>query len=134
MRRILDASVIFKWFVDEVGSETAREYLQVFLEGEDKILIPTLLFYELGNVCKKRSLPVHDVSKVMELFQRLPFEKEDIGFTSFRKIYQNASEYNLSFYDASYVTLMQKNNCELVTADKALYNKLKTAFSHIKLL
>src|SRR3989338_4947198 len=121
MRRILDASVIFKWFVDEVGSETAREYLQVFLEGEDKILIPTLLFYELGNVCKKRSLPVHDVSKVMELFQRLPFEKEDIGFTSFRKIYQNASEYNLSFYDASYVTLMQKNNCELVTADKALY-------------
>ena len=134
MKRILDTSVVLKWFVDEKGSDTARGYLQDFIEGKSQILFPTLMFYELGNACLQNSIPVGEIGKIMELLQKFKFEIEDIGYTAFRKIYQNASDYDITFYDASYVTLMQKYDCELVTADKVLYNKLKKTFTRITLL
>ena len=58
----------------------------------------------------------------------------DVGFQSFRKIFQNAKEYSLTFYDASYVTLMQKENCEFITVDSKLYRKINKKFALIKLL
>lgn len=125
---------MLKWFVDETGSEAARGYLQDVLDGKYKILAPTLIFYELGNACLQNSIPSYEIAKIMELLHKLAFEIEDIGFAAFRKVYENASDYKLTYYDASYVTLMQKYNCELVTADKALHNKLKNNFAHIKLL
>ena len=134
MKIILDTSVVLKWFVDETGSEAARGYLNDFIEGKKQILIPTLLFYELGNACLCNSIPVQDVSKIMEHLQSLPFEIEDIGYSAFRKVYQNAADYKLSYYDASYVTLMQKHDCELVTADKKLLDKLKKSFEKIRFL
>ena len=134
MKIILDTSVVLKWFVDEDGSETARQYLHKFIEGEYHILFPSLLFYELGNVCLQKSIPVDEIGKIMEMLQKYAFEIEDVGRTAFRKVYQNASEYNLTFYDASFVTLMQKHNCKLVTADKKLFNKLGEKFTHLALL
>ena len=134
MRIILDTSVILKWFVDESGSDNARSYLQDFAEGKCQILLPTLLFYELGNACLYNSIPVDEIGGIMELLQTFSFDIEDIGKTAFRKIYQNASEYNLSFYDASYVTLMQRHDCEMVTADRKLFNKINRSFSKVKLL
>lgn len=134
MKIILDTSVVLKWFVDETGSDTARKYLKDFIKGKHQILIPTLLFYELGSACLKRAIPIKEISKIMELLQKLPFEIEDIGYTSFRKIYQNATDYNIWYYDASYVTLMQKYNCELITADKKLYEKIKRFFDKISYL
>ena len=86
--------------------------------------MPTLLFYELGNACLRNSIPAHEISKIVLLLQKLPFEIEDIGHIAFRKIYQNASEYQLTYYDASYVTLMQKHNCKLITADEKLSKNL----------
>ena len=134
MKLILDTSVVFKWFVSEAGSDKALEYLQDFLQGKIKILFPTLLFYELGNACLYSKIPVNEISHIMELLQRNSFEVEDIGYTAFRKIYQNAFEYTLSYYDASYLTLSQKYDCELVTADKKLFNNLKKNFKRITLL
>ncbi|MBI1869498.1 type II toxin-antitoxin system VapC family toxin [Candidatus Gottesmanbacteria bacterium] len=134
MKIILDTSVVLKWFVDEAGSDTAREYLENFIKGNHQLLIPTLLFYELGNACLQSSIPPQEISKIMELLQKLPFEIEDIGYIAFRKVYQNAFEYHLTYYDASYVTLMQKHNCELITADQRLFRKLKEIFEKIRLL
>lgn len=134
MKIILDTSVVLKWFVDERGSNTARKYLEDSIEGKNRILIPTLLFYELGNVCLHKAIPAKEISEIMELLQRLPFEIEDIGYVAFRKIYQNAFEYQLTYYDASYVTLMQKYDCELITADEKLFKKLKGVFARIRLL
>lgn len=134
MKKILDTSVVLKWFVDEAGSDTARRYLHDFIEGKYQILFPTLLFYELGNACLQKSIPVGEIGKIMELLHTFAFEIEDVGFGAFRKIYDNASSHSLTFYDASYVTLMQKYDCELVTADKALYNKLKSVSLRITLL
>ena len=85
IKKILDTSVVIKWFVDEAGSEIARGYLQDFIDEKYQILFPTLVFYELGNACLQNSIPVDKISKIMNLLQEFAFEVEDVGFTSFRK-------------------------------------------------
>ena len=60
MKKILDTSVIVKWFVKEEDSPEALQYLQEFRQGGIAIIIPTLLFYELGNalITKKATAPI----------------------------------------------------------------------------
>lgn len=133
-RVVLDNSVVVKWFTTESDSERARKYLHDFLSGKISIVIPTLLSYELGNVFISKKLSSQEISDFMRQLQAFSLSIEDIGFSAFRKVYQNAQKYSLSFYDASYVTLMQKYDCELVTADKKLYIKLNKVFTKITLL
>lgn len=44
-----------------------------------------------------------------------------------------ASEYKTTIYDASYVALSQSLSCQLVTADRKLYRKVKS-LEFVKLL
>lgn len=134
MKKILDNSVVVKWFADESETEAALQYLRDFLNGKYTIIIPTLLFYELGNTFISKKVSSAEISEIMQLLQKFPLQIEDIGLAAFRKIYQTAQEYGLSFYDASYVTLMQKYDCELVTADKKLHRKINKSFANVTLL
>ncbi len=131
---ILDASVIIKWFIDEPDSNQALVYLTTFQKGQIKIIAPSLLFYELGNILVSKKVTVDMVGEVMTMLLNLGMENEDIGLRWFRKIYQNAAEYFITFYDAAYITLLQKENCQFITADRKLFEKVNKIFSGIKLL
>ena len=50
MKIVLDASVVAKWFIEEEDTEKAIEIRDKFVRGEIKILVPSLLIYEIGNV------------------------------------------------------------------------------------
>ncbi len=132
--KVLDASVIIKWFSQEEGSDRAEVYLQNYKNKQFSILIPTLLYYELGNTLFVKKTTKNQISEIMHIMQSLHLTVENIGEEAFRKVFENASDYQITFYDSAYVTLMQKNNCEFITADKKLYNKLKNKFSKITLL
>lgn len=137
MKKILDASVMSKWFLEESGSAQALSYLTDFVNGKYTLVVPTLLFYELGNVFWKKNIPVVELSSIMQKFHAFSsdqFLKEDIGFDGFHNVYQTAQEYDITFYDASYVVLLQKYECEFITADEKLFRKLKGVFAKIRLL
>lgn len=133
-KHILDASVIIKWFINEEESDKALSYLEAFQNNKIVIIVPSLMFYELGNTIINKKGSVSMASGIMQKLQELNLEVEDLGLKSFRKIYQNAIEYSLTFYDAEYLTLMQKENCQFITADKKLYEKVKKYYTAIKLL
>ncbi len=132
--KVLDASVIAKWFSEEEGSDRASTYLQNYKDGKFSILIPTLLYYELGNILLSKKATKVQISEIMQTMQALHLIVENIGQDAFRQVFENASDYKITYYDAAYVSLMQKRNCELITADKKLYEKLKKNFSFVKLL
>jgi len=115
-------------------SPEALLYLQDFRLGKFAIVVPTLLFYELGNALITKKAASHYVGKIMETLHNLHLEMIDIGFEAFRKVFQNAQEYGITFYDASYVTLMQKENCDFITADRKLYRKINKKSAGVKLL
>ncbi len=131
---ILDASIIIKWFIDEKDSDRALSYLNAFQNDEITVMVPSLVFYELGNTLVSKKVPVDIVGDVMVTLQNLGLKIEDIGLRWFRKIYQNSIEYSLTFYDAAYITMLQKENCQFITADKKLFQRVNETFSGIKLL
>lgn len=131
---ILDASVIIKWFTREQDSDKAIVYLKSFYDNEIAILVPSLLFYELGNILLNKKSSKNRVTEIKKKLQGLQLEVKDMGIEWFQKIYENSLDYSISFYDASYITLMQNKNCKFITADKKLYEKVKKKFTYIKLI
>ncbi len=131
---ILDASVVIKWFTQEVGSEKALKYLYLIKESKRYLILPQLFFYEIGNILISKQASMKDAIYVITQLNNLPIEQEPTGHSSFRKVFQNAQELKITFYDASYITLMQQEDCEFVTADKNLYEKVRKKLSNIKLL
>lgn len=132
--KVLDASVIIKWFIEEEGSDRADKYLQAYKNRQFSILVPTLLFYELGNILLAKKATAKQAGQIMQDLHALNLTKTDIGYESFRKVFQNADELQITYYDASYLTLMQKESCEFVTADRKLYEKVRKIFTLVKFL
>lgn len=130
---ILDASVIIKWFIEEEDSDKASSYLKVIQDNKIKVKVPSLLFYELGNILLNKKASVDMAGEIVSALQNLGLEVEDIALQWFREIYQNSIDYSITFYDSAYITLMQKENCEFITADKKLFQKVNKAFAGVKL-
>lgn len=131
---ILDASVVIKWFIDEENSDKAILYLDAISENQLIIIVPSLLFYEVGNFFVSKKIGTDRTREAMLTLDDLSLVIEDVGLQCFRKIYQNSIEYQLSFYDATYITLQQNINCEFVTADRKLFEKVRKSFVKVKLL
>lgn len=133
-RNILDASVVIKWFLPEEDSDKADLYLETLRKREITIIVPELLFYEVGNTLRSNKVQGNDSDKIAEQLLALPFEKKQMDCAYFKKTTCNAGTFGLTFYDAAYVTLMQEERCEFVTADRKLFDKVHKHFKGIKLL
>ncbi len=133
-KSILDASVIIKWFIKEEGSNQADLYLERLSKREIVIIVPELLFYEVGNTLTSYKVQEDHSNYIAKKLYALPFEIKQIDFTYFRKIMHNAKTFGISFYDAAYITLMEEEHCEFITADRKLFQKVNKTFSGIKLL
>ncbi len=124
MRFVVDASVVVKWFVPEVHAEAARSLLR-----EDFVLSsPDLVRAEVGNVLWKKwrrgeisSEVVEGVLRDLESFT-LEIETSEPLLTT---AWDVARRFDRSFYDGLYVALAERVDCQLVTADRKLYNSLR---------
>jgi predicted nucleic acid-binding protein len=131
-RIVCDASVVFKWTVpgsSEADSAQALALLEGHLSGAHRIVVPALLFYEIGNilVCgtAKATLPV--VEQELARVQELDLEVEPPSPAGNVLAARLAREAKLSFYDATYLALADSLRCDLVTADRALTRRAKRA-------
>lgn len=131
---ILDASVVIKWFFNEEGSNQADLYLERLKNQQITIVITPLLYYEVGNTLISKKVQKDDSDKIVRQLYSLPFEMKEVDPILFRQIIDIANSFNITFYDASYVTLMRNINCEFVTADKKLFEKVHKSFAKVKLL
>ena|SRR5690348_9941007 len=131
---ILDTSVIIKWFSEEENHEKALFYLTQIQNGEIRVLVPSLFFYEFGNALLSKNLSSSAAKEfVKQLFQLelliAEMSKQDIA-----AIYKISQTYHISFYDGAYVYLAKKRNCAFVTADKKLFLKIQKDFPKAHLL
>lgn len=134
VKHILDASVIIKWFSNEEGSDKARLYLERVTNRKLHVIIPELLYYEIGNILVSKKIKENAIDKIAEYLLLLPLEKKQVNLESFKEIVRNAHRFSISFYDASYISLMNQEKCPFITADNRLYEKVKKHSSSIKLL
>lgn len=121
---VIDSSVVTKWFMIEKDSNSALDVRDKFATGRIRLVVPTLLFYEVTNALRfsgvfdeenltlaSRSLSKYQFEiwrprgKLLELSTQLSL-KEDV-----------------TVYDACYVALAQRSGFKVITEDKEMLSK-----------
>lgn len=133
---VIDASVALKWFFpDEKYGNDALEILDKFISQEIEIFAPSLLGYEVLNglliAARRGRMPKETAHSAAEGFLDLEIELEDISLL-FPEVVHFSQSYDLTAYDASYLSVANTKKIELVTADENLYNRVKRDLKWVK--
>jgi predicted nucleic acid-binding protein len=117
---VVDASVVVKWFVPEVQSEAARQWL----ESRHEFIAPDLLFPEVGNtVWKKTRRGELTAAEGRRLAHDLSEIAVDVVPTRglLPDAHELAYQTGLTVYDAMYVALAVRLETQAITADERLH-------------
>ncbi len=123
------ASYLLNGICDDEFSDCIKDFEYV-LENNGQIYVPQLFWYEIENVLlyktrKNKSgkslLSKSDALDILYDLQRLPIYTDPQSDGEIRqRIFDLAEEYNLSYYDASYLELARRTSFELKTYDDEL--------------
>jgi len=128
---VIDASVAFKWLADEdpLSTAKAREVLATLLEGTDQAWAPDILLYEIANILScKTNLEIKDITDAWNRFISYPIKFLNPDSTFINKCLQLSIKHKITIYDASYILLAQEKQCQFVTSDKKLTDKVNLSF------
>ncbi len=122
---MVDASVAIKWFLPEIHGDAALR----LLDNDHDLLVPDLIFPEIGNVLwkrvRRREVTVSAASATLEAFVSLPFQ-----IYPSRPLMPLALEIacrtQRSVYDSLYLAVAVLRQCPMVTADRRLHDALKS--------
>jgi len=122
---VVDTSVLIKWFKtrgEELLIEAARLREEID-RGGIEVHVPALLLYELGNILlvKTRLGPAALDEAVVRL-EALPFLVAPPATPLLVRALRLGREFNLTFYDASFLALAVELDCPFVTADQRLFD------------
>lgn len=123
---VVDASAVLSYiFPDEITPKKVSPYFRKLAKKQIIFISPSLLKYEIGNAIKsavkqKRVTEV-DAINIINKFNDLSIHyfAPDLSM-----ILLSSLKHNLTFYDASYLSLAQEKNAKLLTLDDKL-NKCK---------
>ena len=120
-RLVVDASVAIKWYLPEVHSEDALR----LLDDERELLVPDLVWSEVGNILWKKwqkdQLTAEQPPAILQDFGQLGLvihSSQKLAPTA----WSLAARLKRSFYDSMYLALAETQACPLVTADRRLFN------------
>lgn len=123
---VIDSSLVTKWIINESDSDVAVALLKTWQRNKMVLLAPDLLIYEISNVIhqnvRRDKLTIDRARKsLVELFAL------DIVFISSQLLLATqslelAQKCGLpATYDAYYLALAEREQCELWTADTRLW-------------
>lgn len=115
---VIDTSVVVKWLnkENEKHVKKAEILLELIIEENLEVFLPELSKYELGNVLlKSKKLSSKEAEIALGAFYSMPItfitESEDISITTYNIAYKN----NITYYDASFLTLAKLYGITLIT-------------------
>jgi predicted nucleic acid-binding protein len=105
------------------------------MEGRAKIIIPSLLYYEVGNILLfgRSRPPIEQAPEALADLFAMPLEVVAPALVNGNVTLRLASLHRLSYYDATYVALAEMFDCPLVTADRRLADRAR-AVCQVRLL
>lgn len=116
---VLDTSVTVAWYLEEVFSQAARSWQERLLKGRAELIVPSLHYWEFGNVLRtlvlRRELSAELAVQIFDLHLDAPLVtvEPDRG-----RVLDVALEYGASAYDAVYISLALSRDVPLVTAER----------------
>lgn len=129
---VIDASVAFKWIVDEPDSDKAH-----LLIGRSDLIAPVLIYSEVGNALVKR-VNSGELAPTLSLREQLADLAELLVTVDERNVapraYEMAVALSHPIYDCMYLALAEALGEGLLTADRKFLTRLEShAFGKIAL-
>lgn len=119
-KKVVDASVVVKWFSSEQKTSEALKLRQEHLNGETLLVVPELLILEVLNALRYKKTDREFLSRVSKDLFDFQFHVEHLNSFLLDQAANISLQYHLSFYDALYAALAVIHGCLLVTADEKL--------------
>jgi len=132
--KVIDTSVLIKWFIKEIKRESALKIRDSYLKGEIKLIAPDLILYEFLNALKY--IKQHNEEEMKTIFEVIMNYDIDLYLMD-KELAEEAIEIaqnsELTIYDSSYLALAKLKEGKLITADeKLIKNCPKTYKKYVK--
>lgn len=126
---VVDSSVLIKWIKtkDEELVKEARRLLTEIERRPLEVHVPALLLYEIGNILLlKTDLETAGLNEAISNLEALPFAVAPPATPLLKRAARLGKEFNLTFYDASFLALAVELDCPFVTADRPFFNRTRS--------
>ena len=137
---IIDANIALKWVFKESDSNLAEALLIELNRKEIVMYAPALLTYEVSNILyqhvRKGTITLEKakeaIKDVLSTGLKLEFTQDTMLNI---KALELAQRFNLpATYDAHYLALAEREQCELWTADRRLWNSIRGKLAWVRWL
>lgn len=119
-KKVMDSSIIAKWFLNETDSAKALKLRDDHIKGKILIVVPELAFIEVINALRYKNYDAGALSKANSALWDIQLRIEKLDLFLLEKAHSIALKYDLSIYDSLYIALAGVFNTFLITADKEL--------------
>lgn len=119
-KKVVDASVVAKWFLDEEDSGVALKLRADHLAGRVLIVVPELLFVGVMNALRYKKSDEGFLLKANDALWDIQLGVEKLGKKLMEKAIETSIRHKVTLYDATYIAFANLHNAPLVTADKEL--------------
>lgn len=119
-KKVVDASIIAKWFLDEEDTKKALLLKASHIAEDSIIIVPDILFLEVLNALRYNNAKEELLKEANKTLCDLQLHVEKINEFILEKAIEISFRYNLTIYDSLYASLSQLHGCQLITADKEL--------------
>lgn len=132
---VLDSGVLLAAVQSEAHTEHAKTLINQFAAEQMQLIAPTLLHYELVAVTRKwvyRELTTPERAKAaLDTLLRFPV-LPIVDDALLRRAYRLATEYNRpTAYDAQYLAVAERYECNFWTADERFYRAVNDKLSYV---
>jgi predicted nucleic acid-binding protein len=137
---VVDANIAIKLAIAESDSHIAVTLFEKWRVQKKLILAPALFVYEITNILLKKvrqsKMTIEDAKKITSAILDTGIEiywplDPDLPINALGL----AHNHNLpATYDAHYLTLAEREQCEFWTADERLYNSVKDQLSWVRFM
>jgi predicted nucleic acid-binding protein len=129
---ILDASVLLSAFFPDEAQGQAQTVLQEHEAGRERLKAPELLTYEVANAVlqaeRRGRISSEQANAVLNAAAGLGIELFPMEWGASLPL---ARQFGRSAYDATYLTLAERLDEQLVTGDLRLYNAVRSALGRV---
>ena len=133
---VVDASMAFKWLVEEEYSDEAHTVLQYWDNQGARVSAPGLMPFEVANALHRRVLRGDlTVEVAVDLIQNLLSSGLELHWTPglHGRALELASQLDQgAVYDAHYLALAETLDCELWTADGKFYRAARPVADNVR--
>ena len=124
-RYVVDASVAAKWYFHEEHSDRA----DALLEQSNEILAPDILLVEVATLAWQRArrgeINEATADRIIAELRKVPLELRPAAELVSAAL-PLALQKGLTLFDGFYIALAVQSGCPLITADRHLYDALRT--------